>query len=400
MNRNRTADAIVVGGGVIGAAIAHRLALAGLGRIVLCDQGRVAAQGATARSGGLLRLHHTAAADTRLTARSLPVFEQWKERIGGDCGYRRTGFLMLVGPDHVETLRANGAVAADALRYERAEILAPDAIRSLYPGLSTEGVAAAAYEPAGGYADPAATTVSLVAAARRLGVIASEGTRVERVWERNGVVAGVETETGRVEAPLVVLASGAWGDPPAAHLGVHIPVVPRRIGLAQAHLPGAGRRGSDASVPTCIDDTIGCYFRPEALDQLYFGVPSNPEVALGQDVAPLTDDEVGAAVKAVSRRVPAVATAELVGTRAGYDGYTPDKRPAIGPAGPDGLYLALGFSGGGFKMAPAVAELAAQEICEGGAVLGKAVQPLLEPYRPQRFESGNLITPEASYAHM
>ncbi|WP_443033326.1 FAD-dependent oxidoreductase [Streptomyces sp. CS62] len=82
------------------------------------------------------------------------------------------------------------------------------------------------------------------------------------------------------------------------------------------------------------------------------------------------------------------------------DGYTPDKRPVVGAAGPDGLYLALGFSGGGFKLAPAVAELAALEIAEGGAVPGKAVQELLEPYRPQRFLAGNPIRPEAPYDHM
>lgn len=394
------ADAVVVGGGVIGAAIAHQLALAGLGRIVLCDQGRVNAQGATSRSGGLLRLHHTAVADTRLAARSLPVFEQWADVIGGDCGYRRTGFVMIVGENHVEDLRQNAAATTEAAGHRRVEVVDPAELKEIYPGLSTENIALAAYEPEGGYADPMAASAALLSAAYRLGVSPSEGIRAMKVLEHAGVVTGVLTSIGRIDSPLVVLAGGAWGSGPAEYLGVHIPVTARRIGLAQAELPGAGRRGSKASVPTCIDDTTGSYFRPDGLDRFYFGVPSKPDTELGRDVEPLTQAELEAAINAIAVRVPAAATAPLAGTRSGLDGYTPDKRPVVGAAGPDGLYLALGFSGGGFKTAPAVAELAAKEILEGGAVPGKAVQELLEPYRPQRFLAGRPVRSEAPYDHM
>ncbi|MER7461621.1 FAD-binding oxidoreductase [Streptomyces sp. NPDC097981] len=394
------ADAIVVGGGVIGAAIAHQLALAGVGRIVLCDQGRVNAQGATSRSGGLLRLHHTAVADTRLAARSLPVFEQWSDIIGGCCGYRRTGFVMIVGENHADDLRFNAAAAGEAAGYRRVEVIDAAELKELYPGLRTDDVALAAYEPEGGYADPMRASNSLLTAAYRLGVSPSEGIRAVKVLEKGGTVTGVLTSIGRIDAPLVVLAGGAWGSAPAEHLGIHIPVTARRIGLAQAELPGAGRRGSPSSVPTCIDDTTGSYFRPDGLDRFYFGVPSKPDTELGRDVEPLTETELESAIAAIANRVPAAATAPLAGTRSGLDGYTPDKRPVVGAAGPDGLYLALGFSGGGFKLAPAVAELAAKEIVEGGAVPGKAVQELLEPYRPQRFLAGRPIRPEAPYDHM
>lgn len=399
-----TADAVVVGGGVIGAALAHRLAAAGLGRVILCDQGRPAAQGATSRSGGLLRLHHTAHCDTLLAARSLPVYEHWAELVGGDCGYRRTGFLMLVGEERAAALRTNAAAVTAAAGAGRTEVIDPEQARALYPGIGTEGLAAAAYEPDGGYADPVATTAALLAAGRRAGVRVFEGIRVEEVLERGGTTTGVRTQTGTVEAPLVVLAGGAWGSGPAAGLGVRMPVTPRRIGLAQVELAGAGVRGAPESVPTCIDDTIGSYFRPEGRDRCYFGVPSNPDVRLGHDVAPLDSGEVQAALAAVGRRVPAAAGAPVVGARSGFDGYTPDKHPVVGPAGPagpDGLYLALGFSGGGFKLAPAVAELAAVEIAEGGAVPGKHAQEPLEPYRPQRFDDGGSgIVREAPYEHM
>ncbi|MFI5801300.1 NAD(P)/FAD-dependent oxidoreductase [Streptomyces sp. NPDC051561] len=400
MSRIDTADAVVVGGGIVGAFLALRLAEAGVRRVVLCEQARLASHGATSRSGGLLRLHHTVRSDTELAARSLPVFEQWADVIGGDCGYRRTGFLQLVGPEYAQALAANTAVVATAAGPGRTEVLGLDDVRRLYPGLSLDGVAAAAHEPDGGYADPVRAARAATTAARRAGVEVYEGVRVHEVLTASSQqrVTGVKTTVGRISAPLVVLASGAWGTGPAAGLGVQVPVTARRIGLAQARLPDVGRRAGPASVPTCIDDTTGSYFRPDGTDHLYFGVPSHPDVALGHDVAPLTAEEISSALEAVARRVPAVTTAHLTGTRAGLDGYTPDKRPVIGAAGPDGCYLALGFSGGGFKTAPAVADLATAEIVEGQAVAGKAEQDLLRPYRLERFDTGRQIVPEAPYA--
>lgn len=392
------ADAVVVGGGIVGAAIAHHLAATGFGSVVLCEQGQVPGQGATTRSGGLLRLHHTAHADTRLAARSLPVFEHWADLIGGDCGYRRTGFLMLVGEKYAAHLDANvAAVLAAGGRSERLDL--PEVL-ALYPGLDLDGVGAAAYEPEGGYADPAAATRSLTAAARALGVTVGNGVQVRRLLVERGRVAGAETNVGRLEAPVVVLAGGAWAGELAREAGVDVPVAARRIGLALARLPGAGRWGSEHSLPTCIDDTTGSYFRPDGPDRFYFGVPSHPDVRLGLEVEPLTPQELTSARAAVARRAPAAAGAPLIGTRAGFDGYTPDRRPVIGPAGPDGLYLAVGFSGGGFKTAPAVAELAVAEITAGGAVAGRAGEPLLQPYRLERFAAERPIIPEAGYERM
>ncbi|MGH3167807.1 MAG: FAD-dependent oxidoreductase, partial [Trebonia sp.] len=187
---------------------------------------------------------------------------------------------------------------------------------------------------------------------------------------------------------------GAWGAAPAAHLGLSLPVTARRIGLALAWLPGAGRRGTATALPTCIDDTTGCYFRPDGGDRLFYGVSCDPEVESGRDVAPLRSPEVTAAGQRLARRVRGAATLPVIGTRAGFDGYTPDKHPIIGPAGPDGLYLALGFSGGGFKIAPAVAELAAAEIT------GEGRHSLLNPYRQQRFAKRELVTTSTAYDHM
>jgi sarcosine oxidase subunit beta len=92
--------------------------------------------------------------------------------------------------------------------------------------------------------------------------------------------------------------------------------------------------------------------------------------------------------------VPALAGVRLAGSRVGFDGYTPDKRPAIGWHGPVGLYACTGFSGGGIKVAPAVADLVAEEIISGSPVAA------LAPYRPGRFAAGDLIESEFPYGHL
>ncbi|WFB06733.1 FAD-binding oxidoreductase [Streptomyces sp. LX-29] len=390
-----TAEVVVVGGGVVGAAIAHALVTAGAGRVVLCEQGRAAWQGATSRSGGLLRLHHTSHPDTRLATLSLPVFQNWSEAIGGDCGYRRTGFVMLVDEKYADRLAVNSDAVVRAGGASRVIDLAE--VRSLYPGLNLDGVGAAAYEPEGGYADPAATTAALLAAGRRHGLRVYEGTRVEAVETRGERVTGVATSIGRIAAGTVVLAQGAWGARLARPLGVDLPVRPRRIGIALADTGGPD--GVAPAIPTCIDDTTGRYFRPDGAGRMFFGVPSDDGMELDRELPPLTPEELTAARAAVGRRVPAAATAPVIGTRAGFDGYTPDRRPVIGPAGPEGCYLATGFSGGGFKTAPVVGSLVAAELIGTGPA-GPTEEELLRPYRPDRFAAGRPSAGDHSYAHM
>ena len=87
--------------------------------------------------------------------------------------------------------------------------------------------------------------------------------------------------------------------------------------------------------------------------------------------------------------------ASLHSDHGGYDGITPDQRSIIGQMGPAGFYLQCGFSGTGFKIAPAVGACMAELILEGEA---KTVD--IRPFRPQRFEEGNLLKGEHSYDHI
>lgn len=387
-----SADAVVIGGGMAGTSVALELARRDVS-VLLCEQGRTPGEGATTWSGGLLRAHHTAHCTTALAARSLPVFQHWGDAVGGECGYHRTGFVMIVARRLLGHLRRNAAAVQAA--GVATEVVSTASMAQRYPALSFAGHEdadlVAAYEPDGGYVDPAACARSLLAAAVARGVRLSEGVAVTRIVIERDQVAGVQTTLGRICAPRVVLAAGAWSARLLGSAGLTLPVEPRRIGIARAHLDAGG-----GALPAGIDDTLGTYFK--AADSqpgggVYFGVTADPQVTLDTRPAPVTQEEAQAAAKRISTRIPAVRAAAICGARAGFDGYTPDRQPIIGAADLPGLYISTGFSGGGVKIAPAVASLLAAEVA------GEDPDPLLAPYRPQRFVTGSLIESEYRYVH-
>jgi sarcosine oxidase subunit beta len=384
----RTVDAVVVGGGIMGAGIAVELSRWRL-QVLVCEQDRAPGRGATSWYGGLLRQHHTAHCDTRLAVRSLPTFQRWPAVIGGDCGYRRTGFLVLVAAHNRERLEHN--VAAVNQAGGTSEVVEVPELAARYPALAFDDAGlVGAFEPDGGHVDARATTLSLVAAAIEAGADYGEGVVVTGVSASSDVVTGVETNVGSISAPVVVLAAGAWSARLAAPLGVELPLEARRIGLARGVLDVPADR-----LPCAIDDTLGTYFRPDGTDRgLYFGVALDPAVDLDEHPPPVDAGELDAAHKTVAIRVPEARSATISGTRAGFDGYTPDHHPVIGVTDPDGLYLCTGFSGGGVKVMPAVAHAVAAEIVGGSS------SDLLEPYRPQRFAMGLPIASDCSYDYI
>src|SRR5918998_6482623 len=153
------ADVVVVGAGVVGASIAFHLAERGVDTLVLDHEGPAA--GSTARSGALIRAHYPTALEADLAWESLTeYFEPWGERVGGGCGFTRTGFAYLVGEQNIDALRYN--VALQRKVGVETELVGPDELCDIEPAFCAEGVALAAYEPRGGYADPAPTGIGLL----------------------------------------------------------------------------------------------------------------------------------------------------------------------------------------------------------------------------------------------
>ena len=372
-------EAIVVGAGVVGASVAFHLAEEGIDTLVVDQEGPAA--GSTARSGALIRAHYPTALEADLAWESLTeYFEPWGERMGGGCGFTRTGFAYLAGEDGVEALRHN--VTLQRRVGVETELIGPEELVEIDPALRTDGVALAAYEPHGGYADPTATTVGFLRAALAHGA-RFERRRVTALRKRADEVVGVETEGGWLDACVVVLAAGAWSAPLAAGAGLELPIHPARVQVALFERP--------YSLPThltLIDSALGFYARPTAERDTLVGTRASLSWLDDPDVwEPVPDLAfVEEAANLLSRRIPLLGDAPYRSGRAGMLDMTPDGRPILGPEGPEGLYLAVGWSGAGFKKAPAVGAELARWICEGAPHREE-----LKAYTLDRFRTGDLI---------
>jgi glycine/D-amino acid oxidase-like deaminating enzyme len=376
-----TADAVVIGGGVIGTSVALHLARRRAGRIVLLERDGIAA-GATGRSSAIVRTHYPNAALARMALHSRRVFEQLPE-----SEFRRTGFLVLVAPHDAATLAAN--VAMHRQIGIKSEVLSADDVSTVEPRVARDDIGAAAWEPESGYADPARTAGAYADEARRLGVQVRTNTTVSAL----SVDGNVETSAGMYSTRIVVVAAGYRTAALVAPLGLHIDLQPVRHSIAIVE------RTSDFGTrhPVVSDRVNGAYYRPEGETLTLIGTTGpydghvDPDVEI--DLQPTNEDEARLVTR-FCRRFP---TQQRAGLRRGYTGVydcSPDLQPLLGGVpGVRGVYVAVGFSGHGFKLSPAVGEMMAEYILDGRAELVD-----IELFSPARFAEGRLIRPDHAYA--
>lgn len=373
---------VVVGAGLFGTSIAFSLAKRAAGSIVLVDRGSVCG-GDSGLSFSMVRRHYSNAVTAKLAMRGVDVIQRWDEAVGvADSGFVQTGYLLTAPPEREPALRDN----VERLRLLGLDtcVVEPDEIAELDPLLSLDGIAAGAYEPDGGFADAQKMVLGWFAAGVARGVRASLGRRVTSIRVRGDRVAGVETDTGPIEADVVVLATGSWGPELARAVGIDLPITLRRLQVGIVRLPADQPHGR----LTFSDMATNLVFRPDQAGQALAVAYQEPELLGSRDAC---DQQVDPGYErsirgAFSARLPSYASAEWVGGFAGAYDITPDWHPLIGWApGVEGLYLALGWSGHGFKLAPSVGEVAAAEI------LGEQPDIDVSELRPDRFERGELL---------
>ena len=385
-----TADVVVVGAGVQGASLAFHLARRGV-RVAVVERSAVAA-GATGRSSGFVRMHYDLAREAQLAWASFPYFMSWAELVGvGDPAFVRTGFLQLADEADADALRAN--VREQQALGINTSVVDPATIASLVPGIVLDGVVAGAYEPLSGYADPSGTAAGFIAAAGRLGATLSPGVRAVSVLADGGRVTGLSTDAGAIAAPVVVIAAGAWSAQLASTVGVAVPVEPWRHDTAYFGLPAS----HPSSLPVVLDRPGAVYFRPEGRDLLLVGLETHNALGGSPDRPVDVGDPgfVAVAAERLCRRVPWMAAGDVRTAHGGQDGITPDQRAILGPvgdAGPSGLWLACGFSGTGFKTAPAIGASMAAWILDGQPGIVD-----ITPFALGRFAAGRPLEGEHPY---
>jgi sarcosine oxidase subunit beta len=376
-----TADVIIIGAGVHGASLAFHLAERGVKPIVL-EKNFIGA-GATGRSSGLVRMHYDVRQDSELAWISFDYFKNWAELVGGEAGFTRTGFIQIVARENEGALRKN-TLMHQGIGIPSFLITADD-VKRLAPSFVTDDFDVAAYEPESGYADPSATTTSLINAAKEKGAHIVQDCAVTGIIVECGKAKGVRTSQGDYFAPAVVNAAGVWAQAINASVGLDLPFTTWRHDTMFVGRP----KEMGPSHPVVIDFPNEMYFRPETGGLTLVGLEDgNP---LGESPEGDTDHAqkgfVERAIERICQRVPVMEKGYLHTAHGGYDGITPDQHPLLGRAGPEGFYLQCGMSGTGFKIAPAVGLCMAELILDGEA---KTVD--ISIYRPERFAEGKEIT--------
>jgi len=385
----QTYDAIVIGAGVMGASIAFHLAERGF-KIAILDRKNVAS-GATGHSSGLVRMHYDLALESKLTYISYKnYFTHWRERVGGECGFHKTGFLQITKREDENKLRGN--VANQQSIGINTSVISSEDVKQIFPDLVTDHFDFAAYEPDSGYADATLTTNSFIDSAKRRGATLLQNCEVTMVHTAGGKVTGVTTTKGDFDAPIIVDAAGPWAKHVASLAGIEIPLETWTHDVAFLHRPP-----SLGKIPAVIDDVINCYFRPEGSalilaageDESMRGEAPNAE---DQTPTPTFLDKL---IDAMLQRIPKIEESGLHSIHVGRDGITPDQRAIYSGTDLGGFYMACGLSGTGFKTSPAAGLCMSELILDGTP---KTVD--ITPFRFGRFAEGKLIEGEYGYGNI
>jgi glycine/D-amino acid oxidase-like deaminating enzyme len=263
----------------------------------------------------------------------------------------------------------------------------------MWPYADLEPFAAFAFEARGGFGDAYQTAQAFAVSARGAGVRVWQGTAMTDLLLDGDRVTGVRLADGtEVSAGTVVLATGVWTRPLLARYGIDVPIRVVREQIVMID-PGVEL----GPVPVFSDLVSLQYIRPEPNGEVLFG---NSDLSNVADADPddylnrATEEFVDVTVDRVGTRFPGFADATITGSYAGCYDVTPDWNPVISRTGIDGLVVAAGFSGHGFKIAPAVGRLVADLVVDG-----RSADPRIpeSDFRLSRFAEGALLTTPYPY---
>ena len=358
-----TADAVVVGGGTIGAWCAYFLRKAGLGRVVLVEKG-VLGQGASSRAAGVVRQQGGTPEAVRLGIWSRRFYLSQREELGTDSGFVTQGYLLpCFTAAEVEAARARLAMQSEF--GIGARWLDPDEVDALNPALAPGQTLGGTFCADDGFISPPRNVAAYTAALLSSGVIVAERVEFRGLVAGRGQVRGVRTSDGEVHAPTVVLTGGPKLAQVGALAGIRIPAggVRHQVAVTEQHPDLHPSR-----VPMVFDLSAGLYWRPEE-GGLLFGM-SNPAEPPGENRS--VDLEYLARMRArLEVLVPVAAGLGLRRLWAATIDYTPDHLPIIGPAadrhGPLAGVTVASAGGAGMMWGPGIARAAADVALTGAS---------------------------------
>ena len=377
----RTAEAVIIGGGALGASVFYFLTRLGMRDVVLLEKGGLAS-GSTGDSAAFVRQHYSNEVSIRLVKKSLEFFQAFHDEVGVEA-FTATGWLFLVPPEADDAFDANMARLASEGVDTRA--LSVEEAAEELPGLNTDGIARVAFEPESGYADPVAMVRALVAAGEAAGNEARADCPATGI-ESNGGRTTVRTADGDVETRVVVNAAGPWAGRVGRWMGLDLPLEISREQDVVVRPPDNAPK-----LRRCVSNMVDrVYMRPTPDGGVLAGAghpkenePVDPDSYDRSADAGFIDETRGL----LTHRFPALASAEVEHGWAGLYTITPDWNMILdrSPANDD-HYLAVGGSGHSFKIAPAMGLCLAEMIVHGSS---RTVD--ISPLRADRFDEDAML---------
>lgn len=372
----RTAEVVIVGGGVNGLACAYNLAKHGVKNIVVLEKGYLGI-GATGRCGAGIRQQWGMEENIVLARESVKIFERLSEELRFNIFFRQGGYLMLVFTSEEEALIKKTIPLQNRLGVA-SRFLTPAEVADVAPGINLEGLIGGAFCPTDGTAYPYAVLWAYAEAARKRGVEIRVKTEALKVTRLDGDRFEIVTSRDTFQTPCLVNVAGARTRDVAAMLGIAIPTEPHRheIAVTEAVKAFLG--------PMVISITKGFYFSQAMRGEVVGGIGDEHQAPSYSTAS--SPDFLFRYAKALRETFPALGRVRIIRQWAGDYDMSPDCRPILGTVdGVEGYYHACGFSGHGFMLSPMVAKLLTELI-----TTGETSMPI-ESLSLKRFAKGNLV---------
>ena len=422
-----TADAVIIGSGIVGSSVAYHLAEQGCTNVLVIEREAHQGKGSTGKSMGGVRAQFATAVNIQMSRYSIDFFSHFDEVVGYPADYRPHGYVFCATTEkHLEYLKTNRQKQL-ALGVKNVELVTREEISKMVPQMRVDDVIGGTYCATDGFVDPHSVMMGFMLKARERGVrlwldttvtgIETSANTKAALTGTAGVppafraaktpvagpdapfnqraggtpavpvavarqVSGVMTTRGFVSTPIVVDAAGAWAAEVARMAGAQLPVEPLRRQL----VPTEPFDNLPKRFPMVIDMSTGFHFRREGKGILLAW--NDPTETAGFKTE-FDSSFIEKILMRAADRVPCLVDAAVNPRRAwaGLYEMTPDHHAIIGPA-PDvaGLYFVNGFSGHGVMHSPASGRITADLILHGGSDLIDTTQLGVE-----RFREGKLL---------
>jgi sarcosine oxidase subunit beta len=373
-----TADAVIVGGGIIGAATAFYLAREKYGQILLVEKEPFTGAGSTSKAAGGIRAQFNTEINIRMSMLAEKMFKQFKEETGQDALFDQVGYMFLLS-DEARIGEFKKAYELQRSLGLPVELLKPEEIAQYAPHVRTDDIKLATFCKQDGLADPHEFLSGYEKAARGLGVEISLETEVTGFTVNGDKITEVKTSKGNISTPLVINCAGAWAGKIGEMVGADVMIRPiRRQCVTTGPLDWV-----KPFFPMVVDVASGLYSHKESKGLLLGWADPNVKPSFDISIDP---DYTDAMLEKGLNRIPQLEEAEVANQWAGLYETTPDHRAIIGwESKVQGMFHNAGFSGHGLMHAPAAGLITAEIIA------GKEPSVDVSPLSPDRFAKGELV---------